>query len=103
MRAVQSTRGRIVYETAGEGALAIGLCDRPGINGEPAAAGVPVLLLSGDGDVRLPEIRRTAERVPQARLVELGYAGAGTCAICTWPAPGRPGWVTPVRAKPCRA
>ncbi len=40
-----------------------------------AACPVPVLLLAGDRDPRLPTIRHTAERVPHATLVELPDCG----------------------------
>ncbi|MEU6749408.1 alpha/beta fold hydrolase [Spirillospora sp. NPDC046719] len=52
-------------------AQTIGASGRPGVDGAVAAAGVPVLLLTGDRDRRLPGIRRTAEAVPDASLVEL--------------------------------
>lgn len=52
-------------------AQTIGTSGRPGVDGAVAAAGVPVLLLTGDRDRRLPAIRRTAEAVPSASPAEL--------------------------------
>lgn len=56
-------------------ALTIGLAERDGILDLLARTSVPVLLLAGDRDPRLPLIRRTADRIRGATLVELPGCG----------------------------
>ncbi|GAA2144919.1 alpha/beta fold hydrolase [Actinomadura napierensis] len=56
-------------------ALTTAISRRRGVIDTLAGTDVPVLLITGDGDARLPEIRRTAEAVPNARLVELPGCG----------------------------
>jgi pimeloyl-ACP methyl ester carboxylesterase len=56
-------------------AQTVGLSQREGVAAAVAASGVPVLLLAGDRDDRLPEIRRTAEVAPGASLAELPGCG----------------------------
>jgi pimeloyl-ACP methyl ester carboxylesterase len=56
-------------------ALTIGLAYRDDIRTALARTSVPVLLLAGDRDPRLPAIQRTAARVPHATLVQLPDCG----------------------------
>ncbi|QKG26743.1 alpha/beta fold hydrolase [Actinomadura verrucosospora] len=56
-------------------AQTVGLFELPDVTAAVAEAEVPVLLLAGDGDHRLPAIRRTAEAVPKASLLELPGCG----------------------------
>ncbi|MDL4820590.1 alpha/beta fold hydrolase [Actinomadura opuntiae] len=56
-------------------ALTTAISRRRGVTGALAGTDVPVLLIAGDGDARLDEIRRTAEAVPSARLAELPGCG----------------------------
>jgi pimeloyl-ACP methyl ester carboxylesterase len=52
-------------------ALTTGLAYPDDILGSLAHTSVPVLLLAGDRDPRLPAIRRTATHIPSATLVVL--------------------------------
>lgn len=56
-------------------ALTTALADRDGVLDTLARTRVPVLLLAGDRDPRLPAIRRTAARIPDATLAELPDCG----------------------------
>ncbi|WP_131737404.1 alpha/beta fold hydrolase [Actinomadura roseirufa] len=56
-------------------ALSLALADREGVEDVLARSGVPLLLLAGANDPRLPAIRRTAARVPGAVLAELPGCG----------------------------
>lgn len=56
-------------------ALSIALAEHDSVLDILTQVLVPVLLLSGDHDPRLPVIRRTAARVPDATLVELPACG----------------------------
>jgi pimeloyl-ACP methyl ester carboxylesterase len=56
-------------------ALTTALADRDGVLDVLAGTHVPVLLLAGDHDPRLPAIRRTAARIPGAALAELPGCG----------------------------
>lgn len=69
---------RATVEDADPYALAALTTAMAGLNGvedDLARTPVPVLMLAGDGDRRLPEIRRTAARIPGARFVELPGCG----------------------------
>ncbi|MEU5992514.1 alpha/beta fold hydrolase [Spirillospora sp. NPDC047418] len=69
---------RTVMQAADQDALAAltsALATREDITDMLAAASVPLLLLAGDQDSRLPSIRHTAAEVPGATLVELPNCG----------------------------
>jgi pimeloyl-ACP methyl ester carboxylesterase len=52
-------------------ALTTALAYPDDILGSLAHTSVPILLLAGDQDSRLPLIRRTADQIPSARLIEM--------------------------------
>lgn len=56
-------------------ALTTALAYPDNILGSVANTSVPVLLLAGDRDTRLPLIRRTAAQIPSATLIELPDCG----------------------------
>ena len=51
------------------------MLDRPGVLGELERIQVPTLVLVGDQDPSLVDLRATAKRIPGARLAELPGCG----------------------------